>query len=69
MVADVFMTEPLPASSPLWSHPKVTITPHVAAVTKPADVAACFGENLKRYAAGEPLKFVFDLERDLERAY
>lgn len=25
---DVFVTEPLPASHPLWSHPKVLVTPH-----------------------------------------
>jgi glyoxylate/hydroxypyruvate reductase A len=27
---DVFAQEPLDALSPLWNHPKVTITPHVA---------------------------------------
>lgn len=37
---DVFATEPLPAYSQLWDHPRCHITPHVAAVTRASDVAA-----------------------------
>ena len=45
---DVFETEPLPATSPLWRHPKILCTPHIAAVPR-ADVAAAqFLDNLRR---------------------
>ncbi len=51
-VGDVFVPEPLPASSPLWAHPGVTVTPHVSAVTQPSDVADAFAENLARFEQG-----------------
>jgi glyoxylate/hydroxypyruvate reductase A len=49
---DVFETEPLPADSPLWSHPGVTITPHTAALTEPRTAMACVVENIERVRAG-----------------
>ena len=64
-VGDVFATEPLPAASPLWHHPQVTVSPHVSAVSFPDDVAAAFKENLRRLEEGglAQLQHVFDWER------
>lgn len=54
-VLDVFATEPLPADHPFWRHPQVTVTPHVAAITRPGTGAADIVENYRRAMAGEPL--------------
>ena len=59
-VLDVFDREPLPADSPLWNEPGVVITPHVAAVSFPADITGIFLGNLAKFEAGEPLDFVVD---------
>jgi phosphoglycerate dehydrogenase-like enzyme len=60
---DVTATEPLPDDSPLWSHPKVVLTPHSSALGhgRHARAADVFVENLARYAAGEPLEGVEQL--------
>ena len=62
-ILDVFDTEPLPEDDPLWLEPGVVITPHVAAVSYPADIANIFLSNLERYRAGARLDFLVDLER------
>eukprot|EP00762_Andalucia_godoyi_P005638 ANDGO_06422.mRNA.1 Glyoxylate/hydroxypyruvate reductase A len=46
---DVFDEEPLPTSSPLWTHPKVVITPHVAARTVVAGSAAQVSKNIQKF--------------------
>ena len=51
-VLDVFSTEPLPTDNPLWTHPKVTITPHNAALTGSSTGAREVATNLKRVLAG-----------------
>jgi len=56
---DVFDEEPLPASSPLWKHPRVSITPHAAALTEPRTAVASIVENVERVRRGErPLNVV-----------
>ena len=62
-VLDVFTAEPLPGTSSLWAHPKVTITPHNAAVTHPMDVANVFHENLTRWRDGKELKHMVDWDK------
>jgi glyoxylate/hydroxypyruvate reductase len=57
---DVFETEPLPADSPLWSHPAVTVTPHNAAMSDPDAIGAQIADQIRRYEAGEPLRNVVD---------
>ncbi len=54
---DVFAQEPLPSSSPLWGLQGVMISPHVAGWAPNYNERATelFAENLRRYAAGEPL--------------
>ncbi|MDP2740130.1 MAG: glyoxylate/hydroxypyruvate reductase A [Pseudorhodobacter sp.] len=52
---DVFRTEPLPPDHPYWAHPRVTVTPHIAAETRPASAARVIAENIRRCEAGEPL--------------
>lgn len=60
---DVFRQEPLPVAHPFWSHPGVTVTPHVAALTFEQDLADFYGDNLARWLCGKPLSGAVDLAR------
>ena len=51
---DVFEQEPLPADSPLWAHPDITLTPHIAALTEPRTSVGKIAENVERLRRGEP---------------
>lgn len=57
---DVFRIEPLPQDDPLWSHPSVLISPHVAAPTHPGPAVAEMAANVRRYLNGEPMRNVVD---------
>ncbi|WP_138466503.1 glyoxylate/hydroxypyruvate reductase A [Poseidonocella sp. HB161398] len=57
---DTFRVEPLPADHPFWRHPRVTVTPHIAAETRPATASKVIAENVRRAEAGEPLLYLVD---------
>lgn len=54
---DVFPEEPLPADHPLWSHPKVIVTPHVAAPTPVGPAAEQVARDLLALERGETVPF------------
>lgn len=62
-VLDVFSTEPLPESHPYWGRNKITITPHIASVTDPDEVAVLLVENYKRALSGMELLNKVDRKR------
>ena len=51
---DVFSTEPLPGDHPLWRHPKITMTPHIAG-GRPTTAIEVTVENYHRVKSGKPL--------------
>jgi glyoxylate/hydroxypyruvate reductase A len=60
---DVFPQEPLPPDSPLWAHPKVTVTPHNAGDISPRAFAPHVIAQIERFERGAPLDNVVDRTR------
>jgi glyoxylate/hydroxypyruvate reductase A len=60
---DVFQVEPLPATSPFWTHPRVVVTPHNAAESSPLAIARYAVRQMRRRRAGEALENVVDRRR------
>ena len=60
---DTFRTEPLPPDHPFWHHPRVTVTPHVAAETRPESASHVVAETIRRGEAGLPFRHLVDLDR------
>ena len=61
---DVFQDEPLPAAHPFWHHPRISITPHVSAVTLVEESVAQIAAKITRLEAGLPITGIVDPERD-----
>lgn len=57
---DVFRVEPLPPDHPYWSHPRVCVTPHIAAVIPPAESVAQISGKIRALEAGQRPSGVVD---------
>ncbi|MBL6931417.1 MAG: glyoxylate/hydroxypyruvate reductase A [Rhodospirillales bacterium] len=57
---DVFCDEPLPGDSPMWDHPKILVTPHVASLSSAKSAARDIAENIRRIRRGETPENVVD---------
>ncbi|NDW06588.1 2-hydroxyacid dehydrogenase [Jiella pacifica] len=62
-VLDVTDPEPLPRGHPLWSHPKVVLTPHVASVTQDDTASRAVIDNIRLHQAGRPMVGLVDRAR------
>ena len=63
---DVASQEPLPAESPLYDAPNVILTPHISGANEryAERLAALFADNLRRYRTGQPLRNLYDPQRE-----
>ncbi len=57
---DAFRVEPLPADDPYWSHPRVTVTPHIASATRVETAVEVIADNIRRGEAGAPFLHLVD---------
>jgi len=60
---DVFRNEPLPAPHPFWEEPKISITPHISALTLRRESIEQIAAKLLAFERGEPVADVVERER------
>jgi glyoxylate/hydroxypyruvate reductase A len=61
---DVFQDEPLPSQHPFWSRPTITITPHVAGLTMPAETVDQIAQKIRALERGERITGIVDVVRE-----
>lgn len=57
---DVFREEPLPAAHPFWQEPRISITPHISALTLRDDSARQIAVKIKALQAGQAISGLVD---------
>ena len=57
---DVFDVEPLPQNHAFWSHPQVTVTPHIASTTRAITASQVIAQQIARGERGEAFLHVVD---------
>lgn len=62
-VLDVFQREPLAPSHPFWTHPRITVLPHAAALTDSRSAARVVAANVRASREGRPLANLVDRAR------
>jgi glyoxylate/hydroxypyruvate reductase A len=60
---DVFAVEPLPAGHPFWTHERITVVPHISALTQPRTAVPVIAETIRRDRSGLPLLHEVDRAR------
>lgn len=60
---DVFRTEPLPPDHPFWRHPGITVTPHIAALTRPGTAAESIIRQIGRDLDGLEMQHIVEPAR------
>ncbi|WP_028103477.1 2-hydroxyacid dehydrogenase [Pseudoduganella violaceinigra] len=60
---DVFRNEPLPAPHPFWEEPRITITPHISALTLRRESIEQMVGKMRQHARGEQVADVINREK------